>query len=74
MSKVMLVVPDESYEQYKAHSVWGQLWIETPTGIANLDANVNHNSNEPIYNLAGQRLSKMQKGINIVGGKKVLVK
>ena len=25
-----------------------------------------------IYNLAGQRLSKMQKGINIVGGKKVL--
>ena len=27
-----------------------------------------------IYNLAGQRLSKMQKGINIVGGQKVLVK
>ena len=25
-----------------------------------------------IYNLAGQRLQKMQKGINIVGGKKVL--
>jgi len=28
----------------------------------------------PIYNLAGQRLSKMQKGINIVGGRKLLVK
>ena len=27
---------------------------------------------EEIYNLAGQRISKMQKGINIVGGKKVL--
>jgi hypothetical protein len=27
-----------------------------------------------IVNLAGQRLRKMQKGINIVGGKKVLVK
>ncbi|MBQ9294521.1 MAG: hypothetical protein IJ219_06295, partial [Bacteroidaceae bacterium] len=26
----------------------------------------------PIYNLAGQRVSKMQKGINIIGGKKVL--
>ena len=26
----------------------------------------------PIYNLAGQRLNKMQKGINIVNGKKVL--
>lgn len=25
-----------------------------------------------IYNLAGQRLSKMQKGVNIVGGKKIL--
>ncbi len=29
-------------------------------------------TNDAIYNLAGQRLSKMQKGINIVGGKKVL--
>ena len=27
-----------------------------------------------IYNLAGQRLSKMQKGINIVGGKKIAIK
>lgn len=27
-----------------------------------------------IYNLAGQRLSKPQKGINIIGGKKVLIK
>ena len=27
-----------------------------------------------IYNLAGQRISKMQKGINIVNGKKVMVK
>ncbi len=25
-----------------------------------------------IYNLAGQRLQKMQRGINIIGGKKVL--
>lgn len=28
----------------------------------------------PVYNLAGQRLSKPQKGINIIGGKKVIVK
>ena len=28
--------------------------------------------NAPIYNVAGQRLGKMQKGINIVGNKKVL--
>ena len=29
--------------------------------------------NDFIYNLAGQRLSRPQKGINIVGGKKVLI-
>ena len=27
-----------------------------------------------IYNLAGQRINALQKGLNIVGGKKVLVK
>ena len=29
-------------------------------------------SADAIYNLAGQRLSKMQQGVNIVGGKKIL--
>ena len=38
------------------------------------DLNAAPNANGPIYNLAGQRLNKMQKGINIVGGKKVLIK
>lgn len=40
------------------------------TGIS--DLNVNDNLNGAIYNLAGQRLGKMQKGINIINGKKVL--
>lgn len=31
-------------------------------------------ANAEIYNLAGQRLSKVQKGVNIVNGRKVLVK
>lgn len=26
----------------------------------------------PIYNLAGQRIQKLQKGINIINGKKIL--
>ena len=30
------------------------------------------NENDAIYNLVGQRLQKMQKGINIVNGKKIL--
>ena len=29
-------------------------------------------NNGTIYNIAGQRISKLQKGINIVGGKKIL--
>lgn len=29
---------------------------------------------EPIYNLLGQRLSSTQRGVNIIGGKKQLVK
>ena len=41
------------------------------TAIENL--NVNDNLNDgAIYNVAGQRLNKMQKGINIVNGKKIL--
>lgn len=43
---------------------------DNATGINNLDANVN--LNEPIYNIAGQRMSKMQRGINIIGNKKIL--
>ena len=37
-----------------------------------VDINVNENAG--IYNLAGQRVEKMQKGIYVVGGKKVAVK
>jgi len=44
-----------------------------PDGIKELNAQEPMN-NQFIYNLAGQRMSKMQKGINIVGQKKVFVK
>ena len=40
------------------------------TGISGVDANLN--TNDAIYNIAGQRIQKMQKGINIINGKKVL--
>ena len=36
--------------------------------------NANENENGAIYNLAGQRVSKAQKGIYIINGKKVVVK
>jgi hypothetical protein len=39
------------------------------TGIQTIE---NEAENGAIYNLAGQRINKMQKGINIVNGKKIL--
>ena len=44
-----------------------------PDGIKGVMADESSQSIS-IYNIAGQRLSKVQKGINIVNGKKVLVK
>ncbi len=49
---------------------------EDPDGIENVDFNDNVNvnlNNGGIYNLAGQRLSKVQKGLNIINGKKVVI-
>lgn len=59
----------------------GTIWKEyegsdDPTGIggaSHLNDKVQM-INDKWYNLAGQRLGKMQRGINIVGGKKRLVK
>lgn len=42
------------------------------TGIN--DINVNVNANDAIYSISGQRLQKLQRGINIVNGKKIVVK
>ena len=42
------------------------------TGIIELNA-VRSNGNENIYNLAGQRVAKTQKGLYIVNGKKHIV-
>lgn len=47
---------------------------DEPTGIADMEGGIEKIEDAEIYNLAGQRLNKMQKGVNIIGGKKVLVK
>lgn len=43
---------------------------EDPTGINEVE--FNFNDDDVIYNLAGQRINKMQRGINIINGKKIL--
>ena len=47
---------------------------DTTTGIANVDVNANIDVDAPMYNLAGQRVSKSYKGVVIVNGKKMLNK
>ena len=49
-------------------------YVELPVGINEMKNEELRMKNEgaAIYNLAGQRLGKMQKGINIVGGRKLL--
>lgn len=44
------------------------------TGVQEVDADMSVSDNEVIYNLAGQRLPKLQKGINIIRGRKVVVR
>jgi len=46
-----------------------KLTVKGGTGINGVNA---ENENAPVYNLAGQRLSKVQKGVNIIGSKKVI--
>lgn len=59
-------------EQPAGHEIKNHfLFNEISSGIENVEQ---EEGVKTIYNLAGQRLTKMQKGINIVNGKKVLVK
>ena len=47
--------------------------FENATGIVTVEK-VSTRETTEIFNLAGQRLNKLQRGVNIVNGKKVLVK
>ena len=60
---------------YNAYDGYHNPSKDEEDGIVNVNENENDNENlnkVGIYNLAGQRISKLQKGINIVNGKKVL--
>ena len=47
-------------------------YFDDTTGIGLMEEGRSQMEDGAIYNLAGQRLQKMQRGINIVGGKKIL--
>ncbi len=70
-----LYVPKGCEEAYRASELWKDFNIvEMEMGINEVaDKGVkSEKSANAIFNLSGQRMTKAQKGINIVGGKKVL--
>ena len=52
--------------------VFDTIGVDQETGVNNV--NGNNNVNDNIYDLQGRTLSKLQGGVNVIGGKKVLVK
>ena len=67
--KAYLAIPNTSTSgapQFVSMDIEG-----TITGIKNIDADV---TGKAVYNLNGQRQNSLKKGINIVGGKKIVVK
>ena len=69
----ILYLPNGGEESYKADNYWKNFLNIQTSGINAVRDNVVNNAGT-IYDLQGRKLSKPQKGINIINGKKVLVK
>ena len=70
-----LHVPSTSIEAYKSVEPWKNfknIVVYDPSGIQ--DITLDKDSNAPVYDLNGRRLTEPAKGINIIGGKKTIVK
>ena len=68
LDNILLVSPDEKETKPARY----EYVIGSDTGIRAIT--IDNDADAPIYNLRGQRLTAPQKGINIIGGKKVVVK
>ena len=70
MEKILLVALDESKMNTVTEATFA-VTVGGATGINGINAD---DSNEPAYNLAGQKVGKNYKGILVKNGKKTLVK
>lgn len=61
------------YDRGDYREICGFELDDDPTGIEGICGS-RHEANGLIFNLSGQRLQKVQKGINIVNGRKIIVK
>ena len=69
------IIPQEAVNGTSAPQFVMGFDDDETTGIQTIDITPEGWNNAPaIYNLSGQRLNSLQKGINIVNGKKVVVK
>ena len=72
-----LYVPQESLSDYKNDNVWKRflnLHGDDPTGIEGIDAEGAAEDEQRIYDLQGRKLKMPVRGLNIINGKKVVVK
>ena len=74
-----LHVPAVSLNDYKNHDVWSKFKAIVPltaeeTDIEHIILKNGTESAPVIYNMNGQRIANPQKGLNIINGRKVLIK
>lgn len=70
-----LYVPKGSLSSYQSESPWKYFWNISefaPTGIKNVT--LDDNGKAMIYDLKGNKLKTPQKGLNIINGKKIMMK
>ena len=72
-------VPALSLDAYKTTAPWSNFsnivaLTEEETGISPLRLPLNGERSDAIFNLQGQRINRLQKGLNIVDGKKMWVR
>lgn len=79
-NNMVVIVPTESLSDYQSADVWKKFWClqggaenYISTGISTVTIGKG-NSRNAIYDLQGRKLDKLHKGINIINGKKVLVR
>lgn len=72
----MLYVPQEALEAYRTAEIWKNfknIVGVNPTGITDVNA-ADNNADRIYYDMNGRRLNTPIKGLNIVNGKKVIIK
>lgn len=69
-------VPEEAVSAYQSADGWKNFWHLqgfTPTGIDNVN-DTDMNVVDSYYDLSGSKLDAPRRGVNIINGKKVIVK